>query len=110
MLVWNAKKKRTGALPRKSFRVLVPAPGLEPGRPEGRQILSLLRLPISPGRLLGRTFPVYHRGPGVTAAPLGYTEALTDVRAARPSPYRWLRLNPRTLKVGKVLSAGFPPS
>src|SRR6187401_1650466 len=29
---------------------VVPAPGLEPGCPGGREILSLLRLPISPSR------------------------------------------------------------
>lgn len=27
---------------------MVPGAGIEPARPEGRQILSLLRLPISP--------------------------------------------------------------
>ena len=34
--------------------MMVPGAGIEPARPEGRQILSLLRLPISPpGQILG---------------------------------------------------------
>ena len=30
---------------------MVPGPGIEPGRPRGRQILSLLRLPVPPSGL-----------------------------------------------------------
>ena len=37
----------------KIIREMVPGAGIEPARPEGRQILSLLRLPISPPGLWG---------------------------------------------------------
>lgn len=40
---------------RKLLKLLVPGAGIEPARPKGREILSLLRLPISPPGLIGHT-------------------------------------------------------
>jgi hypothetical protein len=40
------------------LKVLVPGGGVEPPRPEGRRILSPLRLPVPPSRL-GKVFLLY---------------------------------------------------
>jgi hypothetical protein len=40
------------------LRSLVPGGGVEPPRPEGRRILSPLRLPVPPSRL-GKVFLLY---------------------------------------------------
>jgi hypothetical protein len=36
----------------KSFKIMVPGGGVEPPRPCGRRILSPLRLPVPPSRLV----------------------------------------------------------